>query len=133
MRSEKFPHQSHVLFEGHAANQVAGVLKVHHPDIWLRRCYFANHWLCTRYRKGPGMFHDQSRTGHLLQKFSRVVLVCAVPELYAVPCEMPMMRGRSSLRDRIIPAASSTRSVLENPLAMPSERPCPRASTMMTS
>ncbi len=48
MRSEKFPHQSHVLFEGHAANQVAGILKVHHPDIWLRRCYFANHWLCTR-------------------------------------------------------------------------------------
>jgi hypothetical protein len=35
MRSEKFPDQGHVLFEGHTANQVAGILKVHNFDIGL--------------------------------------------------------------------------------------------------
>ena len=59
MRSEKFPYEGHILFEGHAADQVAGVLKIHDPDMWLLGGHLAKRWLCAWCRKGPGMFHDE--------------------------------------------------------------------------
>jgi len=42
---EEFPDQSHVLFEGYTANQVAGIVKVHDFDIGLLGGFCANHWL----------------------------------------------------------------------------------------
>src|SRR5947209_16327695 len=88
MRSEKIPYQSHELFIGHAANQVAGMLEVYYPDIGLLRGHFANRWLSARCREGPGMFHDQSRTRDPLQQFGRIIPVRVVPELHAVSCQV---------------------------------------------
>src|SRR5690349_19099096 len=85
---EKFPHQSHVLFEGHTANQVAGIVKVHNFDVGLLGRFFANHWLSSWRWKSPGMFHDQSMAGHPLQQFIRFVLFLAGPEIQAGPCEV---------------------------------------------
>src|SRR2546423_12846429 len=86
MRSEKIPYEGHILFEGYAADQVAGIFKIHDPDMWLLRGYFAKRWLCAWCRKGPGMFHDQGGTGHPLEKFNRGVLGRGGAELPAGPC-----------------------------------------------